>query len=195
MRLSRVLPIVLVGVVLVGVLVLIVVEIADYDGRAPAEKIADESGEDLAPLSRCPKEPLDGPEREHDPGTAGDTVPRGPRSALLCGWSQKYVRGEGVKLTLSEKILNRGGDLTRLTDALNALPPATPLPEGEYACPEAEPYDALVGLRYRGSSEVQVEIGPGSCVGYSVLNLQDATEYAATPKVLLLLDALLGTGT
>ena len=194
MRLFRALTIALVGVVLVGVLVLIVVEIADYDGRTTAEKIPDERGEAVPSLSRCPKDPLDGLEGESDPGTAGDTVPHGPKSALLCRWSQKYVRGRGVKFTLSEKILNRGGDLRRLTAALNALAPVTPLPEGEYACPEAEPYDALVGLRYGGSSEVQVEIGPGSCGGYSALNLQDKTEYGATSRLLRLLDALLGTG-
>lgn len=180
-----------VALVLIGVVVLIVVEVADYDGRTPAEKPADERGEELASLGRCPKDPPGGPERERDPGTAGDAVPRDPKSALLCGWSQKYIRGEGVKFFLSEKILNRGGDLTRLSDALNALPPVTPLPEGEYACPEAEPYDALVGLRYRRSPEVQVEIGPGFCGGYSALNLQDEKEYAATPNLLHVLDALL----
>jgi len=46
MRLSRILPIVVVGVVLIGVVVLIVVEVANYDGRTAAEIVRDERGED-----------------------------------------------------------------------------------------------------------------------------------------------------
>jgi hypothetical protein len=175
-------------------LVLIVVAITDYNGRTAPEQLPNEHIKDPATLRRCPKEPLGLYEHQH-PGTAGDAVLRGPKSALLCNWSQRYVRGKGMEFTLSEEILNRGTDLTRLTDALNSLPPVTPQPEGEYACPESEPYDALVALRYGPSSEVQVEIGPASCGGYSARNLQDATEYAVTPGFLRLLNAMLESTT
>jgi hypothetical protein len=193
MRLSRVLPIVLVGVFLVGVLVLIVVEIADYDGRTAAEIARDERGEAPASLRRCSKDQLGGSEEEHDPGTKGEVVPPGPTSALICSWSQKGVRGEGVQFVLGERVLAPGGGLGKLTDALNSLPPVTPLPEGEYACPSEESYYALVGLRYSGSSEVQVRIGPAVCGGYAALNLQDEKEYVATAEFLRLLNVLLET--
>ncbi|MBS1883229.1 MAG: hypothetical protein JSS97_09755 [Actinobacteria bacterium] len=194
MRLFKALTFILVVVVLVGVVVLIVVEIADYHGRTPTEKLASKHGYALTSLSRCPKDPLRGREGEHHPGTAGDMVPHGPTSALLCDWSQAFIRGEGSRFVLGERIVKRGADLIKLVGALNSLPPATPLPPGEYACPEAEPYDVLVGLRYGGSSEVHVEVGPGFCGGYSALNLQDKTEYVATTRLIRLLDGLLRTG-
>ena len=49
----------------------------------------------------------------------------------------------------------------------------------------------LIGLRYEGSSEVYVGIGPGLCGGNAALNLQDEKEYVATPRLLHLLDGLL----
>jgi hypothetical protein len=194
MRLFRVLPTAVVGVVLIGVVGLIVVEVANYDGRTAAEIARDEHGEDPASLEHCPKDEWGSSEEEHDPGTEGETVPPGPTSALICSWSQKDVRAEGVKFVLSEKVLHFRGDLTKLTDALNSLPPVTPLPEGEYACPSEEAYYALVGLRYKGASEVQVAIGPALCGGYAALNLHDQREYVATPTFLRLLNALLEKG-
>jgi hypothetical protein len=193
MRLRQVLPIALIVVVLTGVAVLIVVEIADYDGRTAAEIVRDERGEDPASLKRCPKEPLGSFGEEHDPGTEGETAPPRPTSALLCSWTNEGVGSGRLKPVVSERVLRYRVDLSKLTDALNSLPPMTPLPEGEYACPSEESYYALVGLRYGGSSEVHVEIGPAVCGGYSALNLQDEREYVATPRFLRMLNALLET--
>jgi hypothetical protein len=194
MRLSRSLPIVVVGVVLIGVIVLIAVEVANYDGRTAAEIVRDERGEDPASLKHCPKHELGNAEEEHDPGTEGETVPPRPTSALICSWTYREVGGEKPRLVLSETVLHYRFDLTKLTDALNSLSPVTPLPEGEYACPSEVSYYILVGLRYEGSSEVQVGIGPGVCGGNEALNLQDKKEYAATPRLLRLLDRLLHHG-
>jgi hypothetical protein len=194
MRLSRVLPIVVVGVVLIGVVVLIVVEVANYDGRTAAEIVSDERGEDPTSLKHCPKDELGNSEQEHDPGTEGETVPPRPTSALLCSWTYRGVGGEKPRPVLTETVLHYRVDLTRVTDALNSLPPVTPLPEGDYACPSEESYYILVGLRYEASSEVRVGIGPGVCGGDAALNLQDKKEYAATPRLLHLLDRLLHHG-
>jgi hypothetical protein len=190
MRLSRALPVALSGLILIGAAVVIVIAVSNYDGRTAAEVIRDERGENLSSLKHCPKDELGNSEEEHDPGTEGETVPPGPTSALLCSWTY----GERQKLALTETVLRSRVDLADLTDALNSLPPVTPLPEGEYACPSEESYYTLVGLRLEGSSEVQVGIGPGVCGGDSALNLQDEKEYVATPKLLRLLDALLEKG-
>jgi hypothetical protein len=98
------------------------------------------------------------------------------------------------RLVPSETVLHYRVDLTKLTDALNSLPPETPLPEGEYACPSEESFYILVGLRYEGSSEVQVGVGPAICGGNAALNLQEEKGYVATPKLLRLLDRLLHHG-
>ena len=164
MRLSRILPVVVVGVVLIGVVVLIVVEVDNYDGRTTAEIKSAERAEETASLIRCPKGPLGGFEEEHGPGTKGETVPPGPRSALICSWTQEKVRDRQVKFVRTERILHRRADLTRLTNELNSLPPVAPL-EGEYACPSEESFYMLIGLRYDRASEVQLGIAPGSAVG------------------------------
>jgi hypothetical protein len=44
MRLFKALPIAVVGLVLIGMVVLIVVEVANYDGRTPAEIRQDRKG-------------------------------------------------------------------------------------------------------------------------------------------------------
>jgi hypothetical protein len=194
MRLSRLLPVALGGIILIGAAAVIVIAVSNYDGRTAAEIPKDERVEKPSSLKHCPRDEPGNTEREQDPGVERETVPPGPKSALICSWSQKDGRGAGVKLVLIETVLSSRVDLASLTDALNSLPPVTPLPEGEYACPEAEPYSALVGLRYGKSSEVQVEIGPGFCGGYSALDLQDGKEYGATTKLLRLLDALLEKG-
>jgi hypothetical protein len=190
MRLSRYLPVALGGIILIGAAVVIVIAVSNYDGRTVAQVPRDERGEAPSSLKHCPKEGLGSSEEEHDPGTEGETVPPGPMSALVCSWAY----GEKQRLALTESVLHSRVDLAKLTDALNSLPPVTHLPEGEYACPEEEPFYILVGLRYAGSHEVQVEIGPGFCVGNSALNLQDEKEYVATPNLLHVLDALLANG-
>jgi hypothetical protein len=195
MRISRVLPIAVVGAVLIGVIVLIVVEVANYDGRTQAEIVRDERGENPVSLTHCPKDELGNSEEEHDPGSKGETVPPTPTSALLCNWTYQAVGGGKPALVPSETVLHRGVVLTKLTDALNSLPPMMPLPEGEYAqgeyaCPSEESIYILVGLRYAGSSEVHVGIGPALCGGYAALNLENEKEYVATPRLLRLLDRL-----
>jgi hypothetical protein len=191
MRIPRVLPIVAVGVVLIGVVVLIVVEVADYDGRTPAEIARDKRGENPVSLRHCPKNEIGNSEGEHDPGTKGETVPPRPTSALLCNWSYRAVGGGKPGLVPSETVLRHRVALTELTDALNSLPPMTPLPEGEYACPSEESIYILVGLRYEGSAEAHVGVGPALCGGYAALNLEDEKEYVATPRLLRLLDRLI----
>lgn len=191
MRISRVLPIAVVGAVLIGVVILIVVEVANYDGRTQAEIVRDERGENPVSLRHCPKDELGNSAGEHGPGTKGETVPPNPASALLCNWAYRAVGGGKPGLVLRETVLHRGSVLTRLTDALNSLPPMTPLPEGEYAegeyaCPSEETIYILVGLRYPGSSEVHVRIGPAVCGGYAALNLEDEREYVATLRLLRL---------
>jgi hypothetical protein len=187
---SRLLPVALSGIILIGAAAVIVIAVSNYDGRTAMEVARDERGENPSPLKHCPKNELGSFEEEHDPGTEGETVPPRPASALLCSWTY----GERQKLVLSETVLHSRVDLANLTNALNSLPPVTPLPEGEYACPSEESYYILVGLRFEGSSEVRVGIGPGVCGGDSALNLQDKKEYVATPKLLRLLRACGGGG-
>jgi hypothetical protein len=199
MRISRVLPLVVVGAVLIGVVVLIVVEVADYDGRTQAEIVRDERGENPVSLRHCPRDELGNSEGEHGPGTKGETVPPRPTSALLCDWNYRAVSGGKPALVPSETVLPRGVVLSKLTDALNSLPPPTPLPEGEYAegeyaCPSAESIYILVGLRYEVTSEVHVGVEPALCGGYAALNLEEEKEYVATPRLLGLLDRLLHPG-
>ena len=179
---------------MIGVVVLIVVEVANYDGRTAAEIARDERGENPASLRHCPKYELGNSEEEHDPGTEGKAVPPRPTSALICSWTYRGVGGRRPKPVQSEKVLRHRVDLTKLTDALNSLPPVTPLPEGEYACPSEEDYYILVGLRYEGSSEVHVGIGPQACLGDTALNLQEETEFAANRNLLRLLYRLVETG-
>jgi hypothetical protein len=192
MRPSRFLPVALGGLILIGAAVVIVIAVSNYDGRTAAQITRGEPGEAPSSLKHCPKEEPGNTEEEHDPGIEGETVPPGPDSALLCGWTYGKVRADRFKLILSEKVLRRRSDLGKLADALNSLPPITPFPEGTYACPEAENFYILVGLRYSGSSEVEVGIGPGFCGGITALNLQGEKEYGASTKLLDLLDALLG---
>src|ERR1700754_2199128 len=109
MRLFRALTIVLVAGVLVGVVVLIVVEVAGYDDPKTAEVTRDERGEFPASLKRCPRGQLGDFGESHDPGTRGETVPPGPTSALICSSTKR-----------SERVIRDRRDLTRLTAALNA---------------------------------------------------------------------------
>jgi hypothetical protein len=187
-RLPRILGALFFGVVLVGVVVLIVVEVAGYDGRTTAEVKGEERAEETAPSGRCPREPLADIEGGHDPGRRGKTVPTRPESALICGWA---YGDRGVKLIRTERVLRRLSELAELTEALNALPPAFPWGEGEYACPEGESVHRLIGLRYRDVPEVQVEIAPGFCGGTAVLNLNEETEFGASNRLLRLLDTFL----
>jgi hypothetical protein len=156
MRLFRTVTIVLVVGVLVGVAVLIVVEVAGYDGRADREE-------------------------GRDPGTKGETVRPGPASALIRS-STRSVEG----------VIRDRRDLTRLTAALNALAPAAPVEEeGEYTCPESEPFYDLIELRYDGAPETKIAIEPDSCGGTAVLNLKEDKEFGASKQLLRLLDRLL----
>jgi hypothetical protein len=184
----RLLAIGIVGLVLTAVVVLIVVEVAGYDGRTPAEIRSEERAEATASLGRCPRNPLGDFGEEHDPGTEGETAPPRPTSALLCGWTH----GHGPELVRSEKVVRQRVDLTKLTDALNSLPPVTPLGDGPYACPSEEGFSMLVGLRYEGSSEVQLGIAPGVCGWTAVLNLEEEKEFVASVHLIRLLQGLLG---
>jgi hypothetical protein len=177
-----------VGIVLTAVVVLIVVEVAGYDGRTPAEIRSEERAEAKASLGRCPSGPLGHFGEEHDPGTEGETAPPDPTSALLCGWTP----GHGTGLLRSEKVVRGRADLARLTEVLNSLAPVTPLGEGEYACPSEESFYMLVELRYEGASEVQLGISPALCGGTAVLNIKEEKEFVASLRLIRLLDNLLG---
>jgi hypothetical protein len=189
-RLHRALAISFVTVVLVGVVVLIVVEVAGYDGPMTAEIKSEKPSGYAASLTHCPKEPLGRIEGQHDPGTRGKTVPPRPESALLCSWTYERVRGHGEQLVRHERLLRRPADLAELTDALNALPPAVPWGEGEYACPEEGFFYTLIGLRYEGEPEAQLAVAPGFCSGTAVLNLKEDKEFGASSQLLRLLDDL-----
>jgi hypothetical protein len=190
MRQSKFLPIAISGVILIGAAVLIVVALANYDGRTPVEVARDERGEDPTALEHCPRYELGHTEEELDPGTEGETVSPGPTSALLCGWNYPRSRGGAPDTGLIERVLRSRADLAKLTEALNSLPPVTPLPEGEYSCEEEGNHYMLIGLRYDGSPEVHLGIGPQPCLGETVSNLQEGTEYEAAPQLLRLLTAL-----
>jgi hypothetical protein len=200
MRLFRFLSIVVVGVVLIGVVVLIVVEVANYDDRTSAEIVSDERAEEMSSSGRCPKQPVGDFEEEHDPGIKGEAVPPRPRSALICSWTQEQVRHHKVEFARTERVLRRRRDLDKLTAALNSLPPAQPLPEGEfaflsegeYACPSEASFYMLIALRYGGPPEVQLGIAPGFCGGMAILNLEEETEFEASVQLIRLLDDILG---
>jgi hypothetical protein len=188
-RSHQVLAVSFVVAVLVGVVVLIVVEVAGYDGPTAVEiKGESEPSGYPASLSRCPKETLGRIEGQHDPGTRGKTVPPRPESALLCSWTYERIRGHGEELVHHERVLRRPADLAELTDALNSLPPAVPWGEGEYACPEEGYFYTLIGLRYEGEPEVQLEVAPGFCSGIAVLNLTEDKEFGASRRLLRLLE-------
>jgi hypothetical protein len=178
----------IVGIVLTAVVVLIVVEVAGYDGRTPAQIRSEERAEATASLGRCPKGPLGHFGEEHDPGTEGEAAPPDPTSALLCGWTP----GHGTGLVRSEKVVRSPADLNRLIKVLNSLAPVTPLGEGEYACPSEENFYMLVGLRYRGAPEVQLGISPAICGGTAALNIKEEKEFVASLRLISLLDGLLG---
>jgi len=107
------------------------------------------------PLTHCPKQPpgLAG----GSPGTEGETVEPQPESALICRWRSD---GQG-RTERAEAVIGPG--LAGLVATLNSLPP--PL-EGEFACPEiVGSLKYLVALRYRDSSEVEVEADESGCGG------------------------------
>jgi hypothetical protein len=189
MRLSKILPIAVVGVFLIGVVVLIVVEVANYDDPTTGEVVREPRGEGPASLRRCPEERLGDFEKTHDPGTRGETVPPGPTSALVCS-----LTDERARFDLKERVIRDRGDLTGLTAALNTLPPAVPWPEGEYACPEEEDFYELIGLRYADVPEVQIAVAPGFCSGTTVLNLKESKEFGDTLRLRRVLDGLFEKG-
>ena len=53
MRLSRFLPVALGGIILIGVAVVIVIAVSNYDGRTAAQITRDERGEDPSSLKHC----------------------------------------------------------------------------------------------------------------------------------------------
>lgn len=113
------------------------------------------SGSSAAELTHCPRQPpgLAG----GSPGTEGETVETQPASALICRWRSK---GDG-RTERAEAGIVRG--LSGLVVTLNSLPP--PL-EGEFACPEiAGTLKYLVALRYRDSSQAEVEVDESGCGG------------------------------
>jgi hypothetical protein len=189
MRLTKVLPILAV-VVLVGVVVLIVVEVANYDGRAPTQKFAFNYSRGPI-LKTCVHFPGD-PNGETERGIPGATVPGAPRSALICRWEG----GDKGKIQKAEGIVRSEPELAELVRALNSLGVRSE-PEGEYAegeyggCPELPIQKYGVGLRYPGSGEVQVaiEYSDNGC-GYA-WNVQDGTTFLPSERLETTLDRLL----
>ena len=109
------------------------------------------SGSSGPELTRCPKRPpgLAG----GSAGPEGETVETQPRSGLICRW-----RAVGGAVERHEVTIVRG--LSGLVAMLNGLgPPA----EGEFACESGSPVTYLIALRYRESSEAEVEIGLEGC--------------------------------
>jgi hypothetical protein len=113
------------------------------------------SGSSGPELTHCPKQPpgLAG----GSPGTKGETVETQPASALICRWRTK---GDGPT-ERAEAVVVRG--LAGLVATLNALPPPW---EGEFACPSIDgSLKYLVALRYRDSSQAEVEVDESGCGG------------------------------
>src|ERR1700749_4443453 len=109
MRLAKVFM-TLVIVVLVGGVVLLAVEVANYDGRTPAEKLADERGPML--FDHCPKWGRSVEEEgESSEGAEGHTVATGPQLARIC----RYVGG------MPEKAIHDREDISELVESLNSL--------------------------------------------------------------------------
>jgi hypothetical protein len=189
MRFTRVLP-VLVIVVLVGVVVLIVVEVAGYDGRSPVEEVGNKRASTV--VRSCARFPDREPSGSFERGNEGATVPKEPQSALICRWE---AGGTG-KVERAERIVRSRPALADLVRVLNSLAVRSAeewegeYAEGEYAgCPEQPIQDYGVGLRYPGPTEVRVVITYNGC-GY-VWNLQDRTAFLPSGRLETTLDRLL----
>lgn len=180
----KVLPMLIV-VVLVGVVVLIVVEVVDYDGRVPMEKIVHKR----APtgVRSCQQFPDVEPSAAFERGDEGATVPRRPHSALVCRWK---AEGTG-KVERAERIIRSKPELADLVRTLNSLGVRSDEEwEGEYAACHEEPIHHYgVGLRYPGPTEVQLVISYNGC-GY-VWNVQDGTAFLPSGRLETNLDRLL----
>ena len=176
MRLTKVLPMLIV-VVLVGVVVLIVVEVVDYDGRVPVEKIVHRRAPTV--VRSCQDFPDVEPGGSFERGDEGATVPRRPQSALVCRWKAEGT-GEVEK---AERIVRSKPELADLVRTLNSLGVRSDEEwEGEYAACHEEPiHHSGVGLRYPGQTEVQLVISYNGC-GY-VWNIQDGTAFLPSGRL------------
>lgn len=184
MRFTKVLPILAV-VVLVGVVVLIVVEVADHDGQVPVEKITHKRVSKV--VRSCAHFPDVEPDGTFERGDEGATVPKSPHSALICRWK---AEGTG-KVEKAERIVRSKPELTDLVRTLNSLGVRSAEEwEGEYAACHEEPIHHYgVGLHYPGPTEVQMVISYNGC-GYA-WNVQDGTAFLPSERLETTLDRLL----
>jgi hypothetical protein len=175
----------LIVVVLVGVVVLIVVEVANYDGRTPVEKITHKRASTV--VRSCAHFPDVEPDGFFERGVEGKTVPKGPRSALICRWK---AEGTG-KVEEAERIVGSHTDLADLVRTLNSLGVRSDEEsEGEYAACHEEPIHHYgVGIQYPGPTEVQMVISYNGC-GYA-WNVQDGTSFLSSERLETTLDRLL----